>query len=128
MGDQTKKVMRSLHALFILKSCGVQKSLHRLIKDTHLVLLSHFQMQCELTNILSLRLILRQPSPMWKEYRLDDIVCYKTSIGASSDVVLPSWITEGKKPVVHQKLKVCSFCQSLLSLMMPSHDEHLLPV
>ena len=78
-----------------------------------------FQMQCDLNNIIALRFILRQPSPMWKDYKLDDIICYKTSASAPADITLPTWMTEGSKRQIGQ-LKVCFTVQLGLCNMKPN--------
>ena len=68
-------------------------------------------MQRELNNIIALRFILRQPSPMWKEYRLDDIICYKTSVTAPTEITLPVWMTEGnKRPHAQLKVIILKYC------------------
>ena len=54
-------------------------------------------MLCDMNNITALRLVLRQPSPVWKEFKIDDVVCYKTSISAQPDLNLPHWVTDHHK-------------------------------
>ena len=40
-------------------------------------------MNTPLQNIISVRFILRQPSPVWKDFKIEDMRFYKTSINAS---------------------------------------------
>ena len=56
-------------------------------------------MAFELNNVLSLRFVLRQSSPVWKEFKIEDIVLYKTHAYGNTNVTLPSWIKDSSKDV-----------------------------
>lgn len=48
-----------------------------------------------LTNIVELRFVLRQPSPVWKEFKVEELQLFKAVAGGGSkDVSLPAWISE----------------------------------
>ena len=44
----------------------------------HLLCLS-FQMLFELVNVSALRLILQQPSPVWREFKIEDLKVFRAS-------------------------------------------------
>ena len=51
---------------------------------------------CPLQGVAELRFVLRQPSPMWKEFKIEEIQIYKMDLSAES--LLPAWISDlGKK-------------------------------
>ncbi|GFO15511.1 nicolin-1-like [Plakobranchus ocellatus] len=60
------------------------------------------QFVCELSQVVSLRLILQQPSPLWKDFSLEDLKLFKTS-GGSRVPPLPSWFMEDDKPKANKK-------------------------
>ncbi|BFZ10818.1 hypothetical protein BsWGS_13857 [Bradybaena similaris] len=37
------------------------------------------QFQCDMNNVISLRIILHQPSPQWKEFKVEDLKLFKSS-------------------------------------------------
>lgn len=60
-------------------------------------------MQFELVNVSALRLILQQPSPVWKEFKIEDLKVFRSS-ESSRPNPLPAWLTDsssksGKKKV-----------------------------
>ena len=57
-----------------------------------------------LRDILTLRFILRQPSPLWKEFRIDDIRLYKSPLKVKSCIHF-SFIVESH---VHQASSILS--------------------
>ncbi|XP_074646771.1 nicolin-1-like [Tubulanus polymorphus] len=46
----------------------------------------------DMNNTIGLRFILQQPSPVWKEFKIEDIKIYRTSLQNESDIELPAWI------------------------------------
>ncbi|KAL3852517.1 hypothetical protein ACJMK2_016145, partial [Sinanodonta woodiana] len=64
---------------------------------------SRKHMAFELVNISALRLILQQPSPVWKDFKIEELRLFKCS-EASKPSLLPSWLTaaannSGKKKI-----------------------------
>ncbi|XP_055882304.1 nicolin-1-like isoform X3 [Biomphalaria glabrata] len=51
------------------------------------------QFACDLNNVISLRFILQQPSPMWKDFNIHKIKLFKSS-GNRKHFALPNWLTE----------------------------------
>ena len=49
-----------------------------------------------LTNILGVRFVLRQPSPVWKEFKIEDIKIFKAPYQVTQEMSLPSWLSDGK--------------------------------
>ncbi|CAG5126151.1 unnamed protein product [Candidula unifasciata] len=39
------------------------------------------QFQCDMNNVISLRIILHQPSPQWKEFKVEDLKLFRPSSG-----------------------------------------------
>ncbi|XP_060593717.1 nicolin-1-like isoform X2 [Ruditapes philippinarum] len=60
-------------------------------------------MQFELVNVSALRIILQQPSCVWKEFKIEDLKIYRSSESGRPNP-LPAWLTDtpsksGKKKV-----------------------------
>ncbi|XP_053377522.1 nicolin-1-like isoform X2 [Mercenaria mercenaria] len=60
-------------------------------------------MQFELVNVSALRIILQQPSSVWKEFKIEDLKIYRSSESGRPNP-LPAWLTDtpnksGKKKV-----------------------------
>ncbi|KAI8742968.1 nicolin-1 isoform X2, partial [Biomphalaria glabrata] len=55
--------------------------------------LTRKQFACDLNNVISLRFILQQPSPMWKDFNIHKIKLFKSS-GNRKHSALPNWLTE----------------------------------
>ena len=51
------------------------------------------QFMIELSNVIAIRVILQQPSPVWKDFRIEDLKLYRTS-EMNKPPPLPSWLTE----------------------------------
>lgn len=47
-----------------------------------------------LQNIIELQFVLFQPSPVWKEFKIEDLQLFKTGSNASKATSLPAWISE----------------------------------
>ena len=68
------------------------------------------QFRCELNNVMSLRLILQQPSPVWREFKLEDLRLFR-SPGVSLIVLIDwlsrliGWFIEGSMLPVTQALQ-----------------------
>ncbi|GFR73339.1 nicolin-1-like [Elysia marginata] len=58
--------------------------------------LTRQQFSCDMSQLISLRLILQQPSPLWKDFGLEDLKLFKTS-GGPRQQPLPSWFMEEGK-------------------------------
>ena len=41
--------------------------------------LIYFQFLCDMTNVVSVRLILQQPSPVWKEFKIEELKLFRIS-------------------------------------------------
>lgn len=57
---------------------------------------------CDMTNVVSVRLILQQPSPVWKEFKIEDLKLFRMSSGLRVPP-LPSWVTDDDKTKVGKK-------------------------
>merc|ERR1712223_1510387 len=55
-----------------------------------------------MTNVVSVRLILQQPSPVWKEFKIEDLKLFRMSSGLRVPP-LPSWVTDDDKTKVGKK-------------------------
>lgn len=108
-------------ALLTVKACVHDSSHHRLssegrwhtcVRKMQLMPPGHSDENCEhyftitakqmafpLRDIVMLRFILRQPSPLWKEFRLDDIRLYKSPIQAQDEPSLQSlsWLFDSTR-------------------------------
>ncbi|XP_070193080.1 nicolin-1-like isoform X2 [Littorina saxatilis] len=60
------------------------------------------QFRCELSNITGLRLILHQPSPVWREFKLEELRLFR-SAGGPKTSPLPTWLLEEPKAKVQKK-------------------------
>ncbi|KAK3101124.1 hypothetical protein FSP39_001126 [Pinctada imbricata] len=65
--------------------------------------ISRKQLSCDLTNISGLRLILQQPSPVWKEFRIEDLKLYRSSEQLNKGPSLPAWLTEESTNSSHKR-------------------------
>ncbi|KAK3779731.1 hypothetical protein RRG08_013686 [Elysia crispata] len=73
------------------------------------------QFSCDLNQLISLRLILQQPSPLWKDFGLEDLKLFKTT-GAPRAPPLPSWfMEEGKSKAGKKELEGVPDINSLSS-------------
>ncbi|XP_013412528.1 nicolin-1 [Lingula anatina] len=50
------------------------------------------QLLFDLTNVTGLRFILRQPSPVWKEFKLEELTFVKTTSETAKSAPLPAWL------------------------------------
>ncbi|CAL1539907.1 unnamed protein product [Lymnaea stagnalis] len=84
---------------------GWKTAIHslKLMPDPHaetgaqdLFCLTRKHFSCDLSNVVFLRLILQQPSPMWKDFNVQDIKIFRTPLGSRA-VPFPHWITEEAK-------------------------------
>lgn len=76
----------------------------KLMPDPHCELGSHNffsltgkQFRCDLKNITALRLILQQPSPVWREFKLEDLKLFRSAGQGPKSSPLPSWLLEEPK-------------------------------
>lgn len=78
-----------------------------------------------LQNITELRFILRQPSPRWKDFKLESLKLYKKSPQERRPVALPAWLSQPISSAKHEdddekQLKgvpcLDELCQSLQSM------------
>ncbi|CAC5415807.1 nicolin-1-like isoform X1 [Mytilus californianus] len=74
----------------------------------------------ELSNITQLRVILQQPSPVWKDFRIEELKLYR-SAEMNKTPALPSWLIEdsGKSKKSDNDLDNDSFCDKLRSERSP---------
>ncbi|XP_041348046.1 nicolin-1-like isoform X2 [Gigantopelta aegis] len=73
----------------------------------------------ELVNVISLRLILQQPSPVWKEFKLEDIKIFRT-MTTPKGTPLPAWLTEELTEKPDKKLESSALASSMLSKQFQS--------
>jgi len=57
---------------------------------------------CDMINVVSLRIILQQPSPVWNEFKLEDLKLFRNPSGVRVPP-LPSWVLEDDKTKVGKK-------------------------
>ncbi|XP_076447702.1 nicolin-1-like isoform X2 [Babylonia areolata] len=60
------------------------------------------QFRCELSNVNALRVILQQPSPVWREFKLEDLRLFR-SPGGPKTSPLPAWLMEDPKDKFQKK-------------------------
>ncbi|XP_064605210.1 nicolin-1-like [Liolophura sinensis] len=58
--------------------------------------ISRKQFPFDLVNVAAIRLILQQPSPVWKDFRIEELKIYKTSKDDSKSAPLPAWLTDNE--------------------------------
>ncbi|CAH1784074.1 unnamed protein product [Owenia fusiformis] len=80
------------------KSASLRKTLmpdpHCETKAEDYFTITKDDMKVELKNIGSLRFILYQPSPVWKDFSLNDITIYSTRVKLLSEQSLPDWLED----------------------------------
>ncbi|XP_005107351.2 nicolin-1 isoform X2 [Aplysia californica] len=69
-------------------------------QDSFCLTRKHFS--CDLSNIVSVRLILQQPAPVWKEFKMEELKLFRSSNGVRVPP-LPTWVTEDDKTKVGKK-------------------------
>ncbi|XP_067684621.1 nicolin-1-like isoform X4 [Haliotis asinina] len=57
----------------------------------------------DLVNLTALRFILQQPSPVWRDFKLEELKVFRTSAVPRS-VPLPAWLTEGPTESSERKI------------------------
>uniref|UniRef100_A0A0B6ZZT0 Nicolin-1 n=1 Tax=Arion vulgaris TaxID=1028688 RepID=A0A0B6ZZT0_9EUPU len=60
-------------------------------QDTFCLTKMHFQ--CDMSNVVSVRFILQQPSPLWKDFKLEELKLFRPSNGTQA-CSLPACILE----------------------------------
>ncbi|XP_019925544.3 nicolin-1 isoform X2 [Magallana gigas] len=68
--------------------------------------ISKKQFSFEISNISAMRIILQQPSPVWKEFRIEDLRLYRSSEMLSKPPPLPAWLTEDSANSTKHKLEL----------------------
>nr|XP_022298249.1 nicolin-1-like isoform X2 [Crassostrea virginica] len=68
--------------------------------------ISKKQFSFEVSNISGMRIILQQPSPVWKEFRIEDLRLYRSSEMMSKPPPLPAWLTEDSPNSTKHKLEI----------------------
>ncbi|XP_055999894.1 nicolin-1-like isoform X8 [Ostrea edulis] len=68
--------------------------------------ISKKQFSFDISNISALRIILQQPSPVWKEFRVEDLRLYRSSEMLSKPPPLPGWLTEDSANSTKHKLEL----------------------
>lgn len=79
-------------------------------------ILTRKHMQFELVNVSALRLILQQPSPVWREFKIEDLKLF-TSSELSKPSPLPAWLTESQDKSGRKKLESIADLESLSSTL-----------
>ena len=75
-------------------------------------------MSFEMNNITSIRLIIRQSSPVWKDFKLEDIKMFKISHAMPHEMPLPSWIKNNdKKPEKVRQIQGVAPVETLSTIM-----------
>ncbi|WAR25639.1 NICN1-like protein [Mya arenaria] len=62
------------------------------------------QMSFDLVNVSALRLILQQPSPVWKEFKIEDLKIFRSS-ESSRPNPLPAWLTDTPDKTTRKKVE-----------------------
>lgn len=62
-----------------------------------------------------MRIILQQPSPVWKEFRIEDLRLYRSSEMLSKPPPLPAWLTEDSANSTKHKLEGIPNLESISS-------------
>ncbi|XP_062590197.1 nicolin-1-like isoform X1 [Saccostrea cucullata] len=68
--------------------------------------ISKKQFSFDISNISAMRIILQQPSPVWKEFRIEDLKLYRSSEMMSKPPPLPAWLTESSINSTKHKLEL----------------------
>ncbi|XP_048739330.1 nicolin-1-like isoform X7 [Ostrea edulis] len=77
--------------------------------------ISKKQFSFDISNISALRIILQQPSPVWKEFRVEDLRLYRSSEMLSKPPPLPGWLTEDSANSTKHKLEGIPNLESISS-------------
>ncbi|XP_022298260.2 nicolin-1-like isoform X4 [Crassostrea virginica] len=77
--------------------------------------ISKKQFSFEVSNISGMRIILQQPSPVWKEFRIEDLRLYRSSEMMSKPPPLPAWLTEDSPNSTKHKLEGIPNLESISS-------------
>ncbi|XP_052781559.1 nicolin-1-like isoform X2 [Mya arenaria] len=72
------------------------------------------QMSFDLVNVSALRLILQQPSPVWKEFKIEDLKIFRSS-ESSRPNPLPAWLTDTPDKTTRKKVEGVANLESLSS-------------
>ncbi|XP_052261546.1 nicolin-1-like isoform X2 [Dreissena polymorpha] len=78
--------------------------------------LSRKQMQFDLVNVSALRIILQQPSPVWKEFKIEDLKVFRSSDSIKPNP-LPSWLTDTPDKSNRKKIEGVANLESLSSTL-----------
>lgn len=63
------------------------------------------QMKFELVNVSALRIILQQPSPVWREFKIEDLKIFRSSESTRTNP-LPAWLTDSKDSTGKRKIEL----------------------
>nr|XP_034307041.1 nicolin-1 isoform X5 [Crassostrea gigas] len=77
--------------------------------------ISKKQFSFDISNISAMRIILQQPSPVWKEFRIEDLRLYRSSEMLSKPPPLPAWLTEDSANSTKHKLEGIPNLESISS-------------
>ncbi|XP_061186579.1 nicolin-1-like isoform X4 [Saccostrea echinata] len=77
--------------------------------------ISKKQFSFDICNISAMRIILQQPSPVWKEFRIEDLRLYRSSEMMSKPPPLPAWLTESSANSTKHKLEGIPNLESISS-------------
>ncbi|XP_062590200.1 nicolin-1-like isoform X4 [Saccostrea cucullata] len=77
--------------------------------------ISKKQFSFDISNISAMRIILQQPSPVWKEFRIEDLKLYRSSEMMSKPPPLPAWLTESSINSTKHKLEGIPNLESISS-------------
>lgn len=77
--------------------------------------ISKKQFSFDIANISAMRIILQQPSPVWKEFRIEDLRLYRSSEMLSKPPPLPAWLTEDSANSTKHKLEGIPNLESISS-------------
>ncbi|KAL4226348.1 nicolin 1 [Mactra antiquata] len=70
----------------------------------------------ELINVSALRIILQQPSPVWKEFKIEDLKIFRSS-ESNRPNPLPAWLTDSPSKSGKKKIEGVTNLESLSSVL-----------
>ncbi|XP_055999892.1 nicolin-1-like isoform X4 [Ostrea edulis] len=86
--------------------------------------ISKKQFSFDISNISALRIILQQPSPVWKEFRVEDLRLYRSSEMLSKPPPLPGWLTEDSANSTKHKLEAEKMDEKYILKHAPSRPSN----
>ncbi|KAH9496340.1 Nicolin-1 [Bulinus truncatus] len=94
-GDSTGKVKTSDQDWkTVINRFKLMPDCHAEMGSQDIFCLTRKQFACDLSSVISLRLILQQPSPVWKDFNIQKLKVFQSAL-SSKPISLPSWFSDG---------------------------------